>query len=173
MGSSNLEQSFGELAARQWQVLVTHALIVFEDHIDELAETLAKASKSSKDAMRRKILAIRSAGTNGMTSQDILAKGQSEILSLYAKARRNGSHDPQRLLAWRVSRSLADAIQCESPNPDCDEPIVNRIARLLQIETSEQLWEFWYSVFSDLSDAEIKNLGGMWTEKDAPRKRKR
>ena len=68
-----------------------------------------------------------------------------------------------------MSKSLADAIQCEDASPDQDEPIVNRIARLLHLETSEELWTYWHSVFVDLTDEEIIHSGGEMLEK----KRKR
>jgi hypothetical protein len=141
------------------------SLLLHEEHIREYAAMLASRAKVSKEAMLQKILAVRWAATNGFTSQDIIANGQSRILTAYRKARRNGSEDPQRLLAWRVSKGLADAIQCEDPSPDQDEPIVNRIARLLHLERSEELWTFWHSVFVDLTDEQILHLGGEYLEK--------
>ena len=163
-------EEFTRAAESQWKELVVHSLIVTEDKIDMIAAALAMSSKTSKENIKHKILAIRWA-VNTQSSVQIIEAGQSKILSAYRKARRNGLNDPQRLLAWKVSKSLADAIQCEDPSPDQDEPIVNRIARLLKIDTSESLWEFWHSVFSDLSDDEILHLGGEVREKKQKTKR--
>jgi hypothetical protein len=165
-------EDYAAASAKLWSELVTHALLTKEDRLERLYEELAKSSKSSKQAIKRKIQAVRWAGINGLDREKIIEQGQSAILSGYAKAKKE-EHGPQRVLSWRVSKSLADAIYCENPSQDQDEPIVNRIARLLKIETSEQLWEFWHSEYADLSDEQIQNRGGVWTEKDGPRKKRK
>ena len=68
---------------------------------------------------------------------------------------------------------MADAIMSSETSVDQDEALVSRLVRVLAMETSEQFWEFVHSLFADLSDAELKNLAGAVTEKDAPRRRRK
>jgi hypothetical protein len=163
---------FAHAAQEQWSLLVTHALLTKEDRLERLYEELAKSSKSSKQAIKRKIQAVRWAGINGLDREKIIEQGQSAILSSYAKAKKE-EHGPQRVLSWRVSKSLADAIMSSETSIDQDEALVTRLVRVLTIGTSEEFWSFIHATFADLSDDDLKNIGGMFTEKDAPRKRRK
>jgi hypothetical protein len=120
-------------------------------------------------ADERKIRAINDVRQLGMTQQEIIGAGQTEILSRAARNRRNGA-EPQRVLSWRVSRSLADAIYCENPSPDAEECTVARIARVCEIDNSEDLWEFIKSVLDSFDDTTLKMWAGEADVKKKARK---
>jgi hypothetical protein len=113
----------------------------------------------------QKVKAILQARMDGLSREEIIAAGQSEILSRAAKNRKNHS-EPQRMLRWRVSRSLAEAIQwTDQSSPDAEEALITRIRRVCHIETSEDLWEFFFSVFADRDDKWLRNEAGVILEK--------
>ena len=149
---------FVSSSAEQWGNLVRLVLD------GENPERLAVETKQNIQVLKRKFQAVKHAWESGCSAEAIILSGQNTILSLYAKSKRNGD-EPQRILRWRISKGLADAIQSEDPSKDAEEPLVNRIARLLHIETSEELWEFFHSVFADWPDEMILNYGSELVEK--------
>ena len=116
----------------------------------------------------RKIAAIREAGELGMTQEEIISAGQTEILSRAARQRRL-RNEPQRILRWRVSRSLADAVMSSDASPDAEEALVTRLVRVCHLKTSDDLFEFLLSVFADRDDKWLRNEAGVVLDK----KRKR
>jgi hypothetical protein len=164
--SSERKIEFLGASAEQWRALVNIALYTSAERLPLLVEELAGPNQS-KQTLKRKIDAIRSARDSGLDVENILAHGQSKILSLH---RRNGHREPQRMLRWRVSQSLAAAVQSDDPSADQEEPLVNRLVRVCKLRTSEELWEFFLSVFADVSDAELMNLAGVHDDKKKAKK---
>jgi len=160
---SEAKNKFVSAASEQWAMLV---LVVLEG---QNAEQLAAETKQNVRVLKRKFQAIKHAWESGCSTDLIASMGQNLTLSMYAKAKRNGN-EPQRVLRWRLSKGLADAIQCEKPSLDVDEPLVNRIVRVLRIQTSEELWEFFHSVFADWSDTMLLNYGGELVQKKKAKK---
>src|ERR1700687_552791 len=165
-------EEYSEASAAQWKAIVRLAFRCNPGRTAEMAATIAKQTQSRKATVKRKIDAILFKRSEGWDEQAIVAAGQGPTLSSYAKHQQNG-HEKQRVLSWRVSKSLADAIMSSETSPDQDEALASRLVRVLGMQTSEQFWEFLHSVFADLSDSELKNLAGAFTEKDAPRRRKK
>ncbi len=126
-------------------------------------------SGASSEVPKHKFQAIQFAKEAGSTEEAIIAAGQGATLSSYAKAKKNGN-ERQRVLRWRISASLADAIQCDMVNEDAEEPLVSRLIRLLGIKTSEELWMFIHSVFRDFSDEDIIHSGGEAMPKKSSRR---
>jgi hypothetical protein len=109
-------------------------------------------------AYKRK--AVLWARSKGCSAETIINLGQSVVLSRYAKFRKSG-YGRDRVLRWKISASLADAIQPErNSNRDAEEPLQSRIARLTGIRTSEEFWSFVHSFFGEVSDLEIINHAG-------------
>lgn len=149
-------EAFAKLSTDAWRLLVLQALMVHEDGFERAAESIASRTKTSVQTVRRKMKAIRAAASAGMTDEQIIEKGPSETLSLYAKAQ-SRSNEPQRMLSWRVSRSLADAIMSDDPSPDAEEALVTRLVRVCHLQTSEDLWTFVHSYFALVSDEELRH----------------
>ena len=104
--------------------------------------------------------AIKWARETGCTQEAIINLGQSRVLSNYSKAKTDAKNFPQKVLRWRVSSRLADAIYSSSTSPDQEESLVTRLHRVLHITKSEEFFEFILSIFADLSDREICHLAG-------------
>ncbi len=121
---------------------------------------LADVKSAEWKTIQRKVQAINDARQLGMTQEEIIAAGQSEILSRAARNRKKHS-EPQRTLCWRVSRSLADAVMSSVASPDAEEALVSRLVRVCHLRTSDDLFEFLLSVFADLTDKELRNLAGV------------
>ncbi len=114
--------------------------------------------------LKRKRDAIRFKREQGFGREVIIANGQSWTLSGYARAKRNGN-EPQRILRWRISRRLADAIMSSETSPDQEEALISRLVRVCKLQTSEDLFEFLLSVFADISDEELAMWAGLEKEK--------
>lgn len=128
-------------------------------------------SPSLTNAERRKVKAITSAREE-MTREEIIAAGQSAILSRAAQMRKKHS-EPQRTIRWRVSRSLAEAIQWSAQSsPDSEEALQTRLVRVGHLRTSDDFWEFLNSEYADISDAELRHRTQIFLDKKkhGPRK---
>jgi hypothetical protein len=168
----NVEQ-FSAAQASAWQHLVTLCLATPIDRTEQLAVALAARTGGMKATYKQKLRAIWDARNAEMTREQIIEMGPTAVLSRFAKARRNGRFEKQRVISFRLSKSLADALYSDEPiGPDHEEPDLNRIARLLGFETWEQVWDFLHAEISGWSDEFILHEGGMFTEKDAPKKPK-
>lgn len=112
------------------------------------------------DCPKWKRSAIRWAKESGCSQEQIINLGQAVILSRYSKERREVNYGPQKMLRWRVSSGLADAIMSATTSPDQPESLVTRLVRVLGIRTSEEFWLFISSTYADLTDAELLHLAG-------------
>lgn len=112
------------------------------------------------DCPKWKRNAIRWARETGCSQESIIGLGQSKVLSNYTKAQREGRIGGQKLLRWRVSSTLADAVMSSNTSPDQEEALVSRLVRVGKLRTSEDFWNFILSAFADLSDEDIKHLAG-------------
>jgi hypothetical protein len=143
----------------QWASLVR---LAFE--CQDVSE-LAREAGANKATLKRKFQAIRWAVESGMSREEIVSQGQGFILSIYARAYRNGNGEKHKILRWRVSASLADAVMWSEGSDSTDEALITRLKRVCKLETSDDLFEFLLSIFADLSDKELKNLAGVEHEK--------
>jgi len=128
-------------------------------------ETLAEESSSNVATMKQKYRAIEHEHEKGLDLEAIIAAGQGPTLSSYARAKKNGHSEPERVLRWRVSRRLADAIMSSETSPDQEEALATRLVRVCGLKTSEEFWEFINSVFADWSDADLLHHAGEATGK--------
>jgi hypothetical protein len=121
------------------------------------------------DCPKYKRNAIRWAREQGCSQETICVLGQSKVLSNFARSKRESKDFPQKVLRWRVSSALADAVMSASTNPDQEESLVTRLNRVLHITKSEEFFEFILSTYADLSDEEIRHLAGGDYEGKPPR----
>lgn len=129
-----------------------------QEQWESIVELVFLGAHADVPTYKRK--AIKWARDNGCSQEAIANLGQSKVLSNYATHRREG-YERQRVLRWRVSASLADAIQPEKTvNPDAEEPLQSRIARLTGIRTSEDFWLWMHSFFADVPDEAITHHAG-------------
>jgi hypothetical protein len=135
-------------------------------------ERLTKAAREAWEATVQAVLdnedadvasykrrAIRWAKESGCSQENIIGLGQATVLANYQRFKKNGL-GRQRVLRWRISAALADAIQCATVNEDVEEPMVNRICRLTGIRTSEDLWLYLHSLIQELPDEYLVNHNG-------------
>jgi hypothetical protein len=156
---NNFPKTLALLAEEQWKAIVN----AYREGIT--AEVVAQESGTNVATMKQKFRAIEFKHEEGWDFEAIIVAGQGPTLSSYAKAKRNGHNEPDRVLRWRVPRRLAEAIMSSETSPDQEEALVTRLFRVAKLRTSEQFWEFLLSVFSDLSDKDIQHLAGIEPEK--------
>ncbi len=128
-------------------------------------EALAQEAGSNLATMKQKYRAIEHKHEEGLDLEAIIAAGQGPTLSSYARAKKNGHSEPEKVLRWRVSRRLADAIMSSETSPDQEEALASRLVRVCGLRTSEEFWEFINSVFADWSDTDLLHHAGEATGK--------
>lgn len=150
----------------QWRALVNFSFLCPPDRLEEEINALAKRVGTTPAGIKRKVEAIRYGKTTGLTQNDIIKAGQSATLSKYAGRNGKEEKERQRFIRWKVPVSLADAIKPKDGHTiEETESLQSRFIRVLKLKTSGDFWEFVNSCFSDLSDAELRNLSGAFLDK--------
>jgi len=157
----NAKEQFASSAKEQWSAIVTLAFSGADP------ETVAREASVNAAVLRQKFQAIKYARESGWAEQAIVALGQNGTLKAHAAAKKNGHKEPDRVLRWRVSRRLADAIMSSETSEDQEEPLVTRLVRIAKLRTSEDFWLFMHSYFALVSDEEIQHHAGIEPEKKA------
>ncbi len=156
--------SYAEAARRQWEELVRAALALPERGYEERIRGLAGEVGVTFGVLKRKCDAIRDAG---LGAEAIIEQGQGKTLSAYAKKRKKYD-ERTRFLKIRIPASMYDAIQNPHASPDQEEPLMQRLHRLLGIKTWSEFWEFTLAMYGNATDDAIIHEGG-----EHPGKKKR
>lgn len=149
------------MAQEQWKALVGIAVSCSEEKIKSVAAEIAPKFGSMPSSIVRKIQAVRHVALKGKSSEEIIEMGQSQTLSV-AASDRHRAFGPQRILSYRVSKSIADLWECEHPAPGAPEPIVTRLHRVCGIETADDLLDFLSSMVTHASEEELRHEAGMY-----------
>jgi hypothetical protein len=152
-------ERFASSAKEQWTAIVTLCFSGADP------ETLARETSVNLAVLRQKFSAINYARESGWQEAAIVALGQNGTLRAYAAAKKNGHREPEKVLRWRVSRRLAEAVMSSEVSEDQEEPLVSRLVRVAKLRTSEQFWEFIHSWFALVPDEEIAHHAGIQPEK--------
>lgn len=150
-----------QAAQEQWRALVGIAISCSDDRVASLAAEIAPKFGAMPTSMVRKMQAVRHLARKGKTSDEIIGLGQSETLS-QAASDRHRAFGPQRILSYRVSKSLADLFECEYPAPGAPEPIVTRLHRVCGITTADDLFDFLVAAIEHATDEELRHHAGMY-----------
>jgi hypothetical protein len=133
-----------------WKTLVAIAYHVGSEHIDREVQLIAGATSTTPATVKRKFEAIHRMREQGCSEDAIVRNGQGPTLSQLTAAKQRQKHETDVILRYRVPNSLGEAWG----------QLVGRLVKVADLRTSEDLLEFIYSVFVDLSDLEIKHLAG-------------
>jgi hypothetical protein len=141
-------ERYSKASREQWEELV--ALVL--DHgfnQKKLAKRLGGLSKQSAANLQRKCSAISWCAAYGMSSADIIEKGQHATLGLFQRARQR--NEPRQTLRFVVNTSLAEAVRT----------LIRRLMEVCDLETSDDLWDFIVSSYADMPDEALRQLAGM------------
>lgn len=151
-----------EAAERErWRTLVGIAISCSEDKLKIIAGQIAPKFVSMPSSILRKMQAVRQVALKGKSSDEIIEMGQSQTLSL-AASDRHRAFGPQRILSYRVSKSLADLFECEHQAPGAPEPVVTRLHRVCGISTADDLFDFLAAIIEHATDEELRHHAGMY-----------
>jgi hypothetical protein len=137
-------------ANSQWGFLVDLACSLSPDRLDRAAQVLAKRTNVSKDSLKRKMEAIHRAQAKGIEAEALKAIGQEKILSDYVKAKKSERVEGLATLSYRMAPDLKEAVQKQ----------LVRVARVLKLTTSDQVFEFLNSVMQEWTPEEIRHAAG-------------
>ncbi len=116
----------------------------------ELTKLLAEQTQTSQDSLNRKIAAIKYFFGLGHTTEEIASWGQSKTLSDFIHARRAEDYEKVVQMRFSLPGSLRELFLQD----------LDRVKKVLGIESSEQLFEYLHSLLHGISDEEHKHLAG-------------
>ena len=168
--SDGLAVALAKSAEDAWESLVRGA--VHCPDVDRFISEVAKWTRTKPQGVRAKVRAIRAECLRGATVEEIIAMGQGECISRHAQARKAArAGDPDRTLSFTMPRSLADAWQNPNASADQVEPIITRLARVCELETTEDLFDYLKALIDDIPDEIHAQLAGVIPRKEWPRGR--
>jgi transcriptional antiterminator len=146
-------------AQESWVALVNMSFLLPEERIDGAATELAKHMGQSKDTLKRKIQSIQHAHALGHSAEDIKRDGQGAALSRFVKKSNSERYEQSTVLKWNLPGSLREVIRQDTA----------QMMKILNLNTSEELFDFLHSVFVDLNahPDELRHLAGELKGKDA------
>lgn len=165
--SDTVRDRYVSLSREQWSALVRFALLCPSERLDAEITALAKRTNANVAGLRRKVEAIRYSKATGMSQWSIVEAGQVAAMALHrSKNGKGAAREPYRIISWRVPASLADAVKPDPDRIELTESLQSRLMRVCKFRTSEELWEFFLSIFVDFDEESLKNYAGLGTIKD-------
>lgn len=134
----------------EWASLVEIAAACRTGKLTVNIEELAGQAKKSTGAVIAKFAAITAALDSGLTAEQVIEKGEKEILSTKAKARTESAGGLVNL-TFKVPLDLKECLQSD----------FQRISGVLGQSSNLNVLEWLHSVLLELTDADIANLGGV------------
>jgi hypothetical protein len=129
----------------EWSTLVALALALKDEQVKEFAAGLASAVKVGADSVERKIKAIRHQASLGYSAENIIERGQKEVLGEFIVDRKKENYQNQVIMKWQVMGSQRELFQEQE----------QRIRALLGLNTSIEFWDFMIATLRNVSDEEI------------------
>lgn len=137
-------------ARAQWRDLVIVARAIRPDQRSDAARSLSQAAGVGKTTLLRKLEALHLAMKDGLADTALIEMGQAKVLGKYVRDKKNGRQDEQVTLKWMVAPELRDGVHEQ----------FHRIAKLLNMTTSNEVWTFVLSQLSQASDEELRHAAG-------------
>jgi hypothetical protein len=136
----------------EWRDLVAVAVRLQKDReaVRNVAAMLAVKGNSSEESICRKLFAIHFMENAGYSEEQIAEYGQTFVLSEFQKSKEKDKQDKLTVLSWKISGAQRQMVQTE----------LDRVKRVLNIQTSESLWDFLLSVLQGVSDEDLLHAAG-------------
>lgn len=149
--SSMLKEAADALRS-DWQKLVAVGIKLArdKDSVEQVARALSLAGKSSQDSIKRKLLGIHHMQDLGYTEEEIAEMGQTVVLSEFQKTKKAEAYEKQTSLIFKIPGSQREIVQTE----------LERVKTVLNIQTSEALWDFLLAQLKQCSDDELRHAAG-------------
>lgn len=144
----------------QWQQLVEIAFALSRDRgdVEQVSHQLARASGTAEDSIKRKILAIQHAQTLGYSEEEVSKMGQTRVLSDYGKKKKQDKYEDLVWLKFQIPGSQREVARQQ----------LDRVCKVLDLKTSEQLWDFLLAELSTASDEDLRHAAGHKQVENAP-----
>jgi len=136
----------------EWLDLVAVATRLSKDKEDvrQVAAKLAAVANSSEDSITRKIFAIHYMQGVGYSEEEIGNFGQTQVLSQFQQSKKVEKYEKLTHLSFKIPGSQKEIVQQE----------LARVMRVLNMQTSESLWDFIVSALQSCSDEELLHSAG-------------
>lgn len=132
----------------EWGALVEIA-ILWRSQVPLDIPAMAVAAKKNPDAIIAKLSAISAALDDGVTKEQIIDRGERDILSSKAK-KRAAAVDGLVAMNFKVAPDLKDRVLTG----------LEKIKNAMGYGTMENAWTWFDALITDLSDEEIRHLAG-------------
>jgi hypothetical protein len=149
---NDLIVSAADAMRSDWSNLVAIACKVAKDGqtVDEVSNALAKAGNGSVESIKRKFYAVHHMGNLGYSEAEIVTFGQTKVLSEFAQSKKVETYEKQTNLTFKIPGSQREIVQLE----------IERIKRLLNLQTSESFWDWFLGQTKSLTDEELQHSAG-------------
>lgn len=136
----------------EWRDLVALAARLSKDkeEVKQVAAKLAQVSKGSEDSIGRKIFAIQGLMTQGLPEETIANMGQTLALSTFQKSKQTEQREALTVLSFKIPGAQREQVRKE----------LDRVMRVLDLHSSERLWEFLVAQLQHASDEELLHAAG-------------
>ena len=143
-------QKFLASKKAEWSALVTVAWVTQPSMVERAAKVLAESAGIGHKTLKRKFVAIHYARAQGVSHDDIVARGQEKILKQFVTEKVKARSAPLVNFPHRLTPEVRDAVQ----------NLCFRVSKVLGLKTYDEAFEFITACFLDLSDEELLHLGG-------------
>ncbi len=155
-GSSNpldaLLSRSAESLRSEWRDLVAVGVRLQKDKeaVRNVAAMLSVKGNSSEESICRKLFAIHFMEKAGYTEEQIAVYGQTFVLSEFQKSKEKAKLDVLTNLTFKIPGEQRERVLEE----------LDRVKRVLNIQTSQALWDFLTATLESLSDEDLLHAAG-------------
>jgi hypothetical protein len=135
----------------EWENMVSVALCLEKEQVDDGADSIARAGKCGYESVRRKLYAIQHAARLGYSQEEIVSMGQERVLGDFQKKTRSDTYETQTWMKFRVQGSIRQLVTLE----------IERVSKVLHFKTSEMFFEWLLAQLHNTTDDELRQSAGM------------
>jgi hypothetical protein len=141
-----------EAMRSDWKRLVEMGCRIAKDGqtVDEISHALARAGNGSQESIKRKLLAVQHMQNLGYSEAEIVTFGQTKVLSEFAQSKKVETYEKLTSLIFKVPGSQRELVQIQ----------VERIKKLLNLQTSEAFFDWFLAQVQTLTDEELQHSAG-------------
>lgn len=151
MSLEALSNGYAAKAKEQWTELVHLATTISDRQVDNVAQTLSRATGTGKPGLKKKLEAIRWAYAKCKDTEPIIRAGQEVVLSKYIKSKRAERVEGRAVIKWEIAPELRELVREQ----------VLRVGRIAKLRTSDDFWNFMHAQMQGWDEEFIKHEAGL------------
>ena len=151
-------QKFLASKKAEWSALVTVAWVTQPSMVERAAKVLAESAGIGHKTLKRKFVAIHYARAQGVSHDDIVARGQEKTLKMWVTEKVKARSAPLVPFPHKLTPAVRDAF-----DENC-----RRVAKVLHLKTWDEVVQWINAQIELASDDEILHGGGEYAASAYP-----